>query len=246
MAHGRRLAKQQVFVKPHRFDVNLSEVATVIRRESPDVIALQEADGPSFWSGDFDHVERLADLTGYGHCFRGEHKCLRIGSKRTASGTAILSRHPLHEAVSHRFPRVLTGRKGFVVATVQLPGSHGHVVDVVSVHLDFLRKRVRRRQILAMARELASRTNPLIILGDMNCWWARRNDALSLLVERLGVHPCRPEAVDLATFPSRKPLRRLDWVLLSPHLEFGHYEILTDRVSDHLAVLAEVRLVPAA
>jgi len=245
VAHGRKLARQQLFVRPHRFHANLHEVARVIRREAPDVIALQEADGPSFWSGDFDHVERLADLTGYGHCFRGEHHRVRLGSRSVSTGTALLSRHPLDAPASHIFPRApITGRKGFVVATLRLPG--GQAVDVVSVHLDFLRKRLRRRQILAMERELTRRENPLIILGDMNCWWRRRNDALGMLVERLGVRPCRPEAEDLATFPSRRPRLRLDWVLLSPGLEFGHYAILADRVSDHLAVLAEVRLRPAA
>jgi endonuclease/exonuclease/phosphatase family metal-dependent hydrolase len=135
--------------------------------------------------------------------------------------------------------------KGFVVATVALPGGVGGEVDVVSVHLDFLRKRTRREQILLMAEELGERTNPLIVLGDMNCWWDRRNDALALLVDALGVRACEPEARRHATFPSRRPRWRLDWVLISPELEFASHVVVEDRVSDHLGVVAEVELAAA-
>jgi len=244
VAHGRKLAKQQLFVRRHKFHANLTDVAALLRRESPHVVALQEADGPSFWSGDFHHVERLADLAGYDHHFWGKHNSARIGQRRLSSGTALLSRVPLEAPASHRFARTLpTPRKGFVVATLPVGG---RPVDVVSVHLDFLRKAARRQQILAMERELARRGNPLIVLGDMNCWWRRRNDALRLLVERLDIHPCQPEAKELATFPSRRPRFRLDWILISPELEFASYATVADRVSDHLGVVAEVRLKLAA
>jgi endonuclease/exonuclease/phosphatase family metal-dependent hydrolase len=247
LAHGRKLAKQQLFVRGRHFHANLLDVAAVLRREAPHVVALQEADGPSFWSGDFHHVERLADLAGYDHHYWGRHNRARIGKRELASGTALLSKVPLEGASSHRFARTPpTPRKGFVIATLPLPDDGGRAVDIVSVHLDFLRKTVRRKQILAMEQRLAERQNPLIVLGDMNCWWRRRNDALPLLVQKLNVHPCRPEADELATFPSRRPRFRLDWILISPELEFTSYDIVADPVSDHLGVVAEVRMRPAA
>ena len=247
VAHGRMLARQQIFVRRHKFPLNLSRVAAVFRREAADVVALQEADGPSFWSGGFHHVDRLASLAGYDHHFWGEHNSVRFGRRQVSCGTALLSRHPLHGPASFVFePTPPVGRKGFVVATLPLPGTRGCRVDVVSVHLDFLRKASRRRQILEMEQALADRANPLIILGDMNCWWRRRNDALKLLVERLNVYPCRPEDKELATFPSRRPILRIDWILISPELEFASYGIVGDQVSDHLGVVADVRMSPAA
>lgn len=39
----------------------------VITRENPHVVALQEADGPSFWSGKFNHVDYLARTGGYSY-----------------------------------------------------------------------------------------------------------------------------------------------------------------------------------
>lgn len=247
VAHGRRLAPTQVFVRSHRFRENLTRVATVLRREAPHVIALQEADGPSFWSGQFHHVEHLAELTGYQHHFWGEHHKRQFGRRKVSIGTALLSQLPLQDTMSFAFERwPLRGRKGFVVASLPFPAAPAKTVDVVSVHLDFLLKRARRQQIREMARELARRRNPLIVLGDLNCWWTRRNDAIHLLTDVLGVRPCEPEADWLATFPSVRPKLRLDWILISPGLEFGHYQVVADRVSDHLGVVAEIHATPAA
>ncbi len=241
VAHGRRLAPNQVLVRAHRFRENLTRVAGIVRREAPHVLALQEADGPSFWSGRFHHVEHLAELSGYEHHFWGEHHARSLGKRRISIGTALLSQVPLGNPASFAFERpALRARKGFVVATLPFPAARAGAVDVVSVHLDFLLKRVRRRQVHEMARELAQRRNPLIILGDLNCWWERRNDAVQLLMDTLGVRTCQPEANHLATFPSLRPRLRLDWIFVSPELDFGHYRVVADRVSDHLGVVAEI------
>jgi len=247
VAHGRRLAPTQVFVRARRFRENLTRVAAVLRREAPHVIALQEADGPSLWSGRFHHVEHLAEVSGYAHHFWGEHHTRQVGKRKVSIGTALLSRLPLGNPESFTFKRwPLRGRKGFVVATLPFPATPTRAVDVVSVHLDFLLKKLRRTQIREMAGELADRQNPLIILGDMNCWWERRNDAVHLLADVLGVRTCQPEAEHLATFPSLRPRLRLDWIFVSPELDFGHYRVVADRVSDHLGVVAEILASPAA
>jgi endonuclease/exonuclease/phosphatase family metal-dependent hydrolase len=43
----------------------------------------------------------------------------------------------------------------------------------------------------------------------------------------------------MVTFP--KTGRRLDWILVSPQLEFADHRILDDPISDHYAVVAEIR-----
>jgi endonuclease/exonuclease/phosphatase family metal-dependent hydrolase len=35
---------------------------------------------------------------------------------------------------------------------------------------------------------------------------------------------------------------RLDWILISEELDFAAYETLPDRLSDHLAVVADLRV----
>ena len=59
VAHGRKLATHQALLSPMTVRRNLEEIASLLRESRADVVALQEADGPSAWSGNFDHVETL-------------------------------------------------------------------------------------------------------------------------------------------------------------------------------------------
>lgn len=242
IAHGRRNSPHQALLRRRAFERNLAEIAALLRREAPEVVALQEAEGASLWSGRFDHVERLAELAGYRYRLRGEHVCFWRNRRRICYGCALMSRIPLAEAVSRRFRRSLpTPTKGFVAAALRHPEQRAGGVRVASVHLDFARKRVRAGQIEALARELAGPAGPLIVMGDFNCQWEGREETLKRLAARLGLRPYKPKIMELATFPSRRPRKRLDWILASPELEFVAYRVLPDRLSDHLAVVAEVK-----
>ncbi|TET39041.1 MAG: hypothetical protein E3J72_01445 [Planctomycetota bacterium] len=244
VAHGRGLSMQpvkQFFEDRETIESNLTEIAKLISRESPDVVALQEADGPSFWSGDFNHVDFIAKRAGYEHSFRGEHMCTGIGSRKLSYGTALLSRFPLSQQNSFRFARSLpTPRKGFVVAEVTMPGPGNLQVDVVSVHLDFLRKGARERQISLMIKKLSERKKRLIVMGDMNHTWEGRENNLRILAEKLNLKAFKPAEPGMSTFPSKEPKKCLDWILILQELEFVSYRVLSDKVSDHLGIMAEV------
>jgi endonuclease/exonuclease/phosphatase family metal-dependent hydrolase len=246
VAHGRGLSMQpikQFFEDRETIESNLTGIAELISRESPGVVALQEADGPSFWSGDFNHVDFIAKRAGYEHSFRGEHMCAGIGSRKLSYGTAMLSRFPLSQRNSFRFARSLpTPRKGFVVAAVTVPGPGDLQVDVVSVHLDFLRKGARREQISLMVEKLSGRKRPLIIMGDMNHTWEGKENNLRILAGKLNLKAYKPAGPGMSTFPSREPQKRLDWILISRELEFVSYRVLSDKVSDHLGIISEVKV----
>jgi hypothetical protein len=49
VAHGRKLATHQALLSPATVRKNLEEIASVLRESRADVVALQEADGPSAW-----------------------------------------------------------------------------------------------------------------------------------------------------------------------------------------------------
>ena len=57
LAHGRGEAFHQLFQKSTTIIQNLDEISAMLKREQADVVALQEADAPSFWSGNFHHVD---------------------------------------------------------------------------------------------------------------------------------------------------------------------------------------------
>lgn len=222
IAHGRAAGFHQALLSGDRIRANLDSIASTFA--GVDVVALQEVDGPSLWSGRFDHVRYLAERSGIADTYRGSH-VNRLGLDY---GTALLSRRPLADPRSVAFaPSFPTPRKGFVVATVDLDGAP---VDVVSLHLDFSRASVRARQLAELAATLKERARPAIVMGDFNC---PDVDAAAL-----GLTAYRPDAPDLATFPAFRA--RLDWILLSRGLDFAGYSVLPAGLSDHQAVVAEV------
>ena len=238
LAHARGRAIHQALVRRANIERNLERVAAVLRREGPHLVALQEADGFSAWSGRFDHVAYLARLAEFPFYVHGDH----FRRRKHVSGTALLSRLPIVDSASLRFSRSLpTPRKGLVLGRSPLPGRPDLQVEVAAVHLDFLRPRVRRRQVRQIIERLAASGEPRIIMGDFNCQWSGRDESLRLLARELDLFPCHTAARGLATFPRLR--RRLDWILVSPHFEFLEYRTLPDRLSDHRAVVAVLKVV---
>ena len=239
VAHGRKDGTHQLLQSTATIRAHLDDIARVLSRVSPDVAALQEADGPSFWSGNFDHVAYLAEESSFGYFVRGEH----VSGMKLSYGTALVSGLPLENARSVTFaPSPPTPAKGFLVATVEwpLPSGQSSRVDIVAVHLDFSRQSARDSQVDEIVRALSPRRRPLIIMGDFNCSWTGEEPTLRTLAEKLGLRAFRPEqpSAQLVTFPARQ--RRLDWILISSELEFVSCEVLPDVLSDHRAVVSEI------
>ena len=244
IAHGRNQAASQLLLEKEDIEQNIKAIARVLKKTNADVVALQEADGPSGWSGNFDHIELLAREAGYPWHYRANH----AESWLFSYGTAILSRLPVAETIQHTFnPSPPTFNKGFLLGRVNWINDNeagsAQAVDVVSVHLDFSRQRVRDEQIAEMAQVLEDRESPMIILGDFNSEWHAEESVVKRLAEKTGMSVFKPNADDLYTYNSS---RRYDWILISDKLAFVRYEVLPDMISDHLAVLAEIKLRTAA
>ena len=240
IAHGRNQTANQLLLNRADIEQNIIEIANVLERINADVVALQEADGPSVWSGNFDHIEVLAKRAGYPWHHRAEH----AKSWLFNYGTAILSRIPVDEIMQHTFePSPPTLNKGFLLSTIRWSdnGQEGEPVsvDIVSVHLDFSRRSVRDKQIAELSQALSGRGNPMIILGDFNSEWFAEDSVVKRLADESGMLVYRPFADNLQTYNADN---RYDWILISSELEFVHYEVVPDRVSDHLAVVADVIL----
>jgi len=236
IAHGRKLATHQALLSPGRLRANLQEIGEVLRRSEASVVALQEADGPSVWSGNFDHVETLARIGGHDHFYRGDHN--PFGGTNLTSGTALLSEYGLRDIESQRFEVSWRDTKGFVVSAVE-PRGWGGEVDVVSLHLEPFMPGQRRRQIHQLCEAVLPRRRPLVVLGDFNCSWSEESRRLRPLTDTLGLRPYQPYR-KAPTYPAKRPWRRLDWILISPELDFVDYHTLPNPVSDHLGVVADI------
>lgn len=236
LAHGRSTGFHQAFLRRATIQRNLDAVAEVLLREDPDVVAFQEADGPSAWSGRFDHVRYLAERAGFSHHMRGTH----MSAPRTRYGTAIAARLPLADPLSVTFaPSPPTFSKGFVVSTVLHPALPDRPVDVVSVHLDFARPGVRKRQIETLIETLRGRDRLMVVLGDFNTRWDARERTLRRLAAALEIEAHAPDE-PMVTFPFHGT--RLDWIFASRGIEFVDHRVLPDTVSDHRPVFARIRL----
>jgi len=231
IAHGRGEGFHQLLQNGAEAQSNLDAIATLLKQQHPDIAALQEADGPSYWSGDIDHVEYLAMQGEFSHYVRANH----VNGYGLFYGTAFVSnlemKHP--EAITFE-PELSMVPKGFVVATVPWPGEPCVELDVVSVHLDFSSEAIRRRQAAELVDILRARNRPMVVMGDFNTRWDVENSALHLITQELGLSPYKPEQTGLETFARFG--HRLDWVL------FYSYNVINDKISDHRAVVAELAL----
>ena len=237
LAHGRGDSFHQLLLDDAETLGNLHEISGLLRSERPDVVALQEADAPSFWSGDLDHIAYLADTGQYNQHVHGRH----ADGVGVAYGTALLSTLELEAAEAITFdPAYSLTPKGFVVSTINWPSAPGIEVDVVSVHLAFSSESARRKQATELITVLRQRNRPVIIMGDLNSDWQDGQSSVRYLSEALGLEVYLPGQPGLETFPVMN--RRLDWILASGDFEFRSYRRLPDVVSDHRAVVAELVL----
>lgn len=205
---------------------NLARIAALASRY--DIVALQEADAGSLRTGGVNQVEHIAELAGFRHWHAGVTRDLRPFARHSLG---CLSRWPLDPVVMHALPGLLPGRGALAVEI--RPSDHEHLRLVIA-HLA-LGERVRRRQLAYLAGLVAGRADT-IVLGDLNCerheWEAL--DAMRASALR-AVH-------DAPTWPSWRPARSLDHILVSPGIDVLCASVLEERLSDHLPVAVDVRL----
>jgi endonuclease/exonuclease/phosphatase family metal-dependent hydrolase len=237
IAHARATGSSQLLQTNMQARFNLYQIAQVVKRESPDVVAFQEIDHDSVWNGSFHHGEFIARLADYPHVYGGAH----VSGNYLNYGTALMTRQSLVGSQSVVFEKPIGRRgKGFVVSSINWPEAQGMHVDLVSVHLDFLTTAKRRAEIDRLISVVAARDRPRIVMGDFNTGYDEPG-LIPYLTDRLELHTWQPEK-HAVTYPVLK--RRLDWVLVSHDFEFLDHKVLPDTISDHHAVIAEVTIKP--
>lgn len=236
IAHGRGTSAHQLLLSRTAVQKNLDRIAELLISENPAFVGLQEVDQLSRWNGSFDHIRYLAKRAQYRSSAFGPH----MTRLRLRYGAALLSRSMLHTATSGTFYNGLRPLppKGFLSAETTLGSSRPF--QIVSVHLDFLQRRIRSHQIQTLIQYLSQHSLPTIILGDFNCEWHSPDSAIQTLCQELSLSTFEPESTQLATFPLRT--KRWDWIFVSDHFEFLDYRSLEGAFSDHLPVIATLKL----
>lgn len=216
--------------------LDLPRIARVISDQKPDLVALQEVDRKTRRTRDVDQPAQLARLTGMNAAFgRG------IDFEGGGYGNAVLSRFRIETTEVHRLPlKEGEERRCALVVTVR-PWEAGPQVVFVATHLNHRDEAERVREVEEIQRVLADERRPTILAGDLNSRPATppvQKFSGAWLDAALSA---KPESA--FTFPSDKPVRRIDYVLLRPATAWRVVETLVVNepvASDHRPVLAAV------
>ena len=191
-----------------------------------DLVALQEADGGSLRSGYVNQVEHLAHLGAFPYWYQQLNRNL---GRFAQHSNGVLSRLKPQLLEDHPLPGP-AGRGAILVRF----GEGEDALIVVMMHLA-LGAKTRALQ-LGYIRELIGGYRHQVLMGDMN---THATDLLEHSPLRdLGLVAPQVEA----TFPSWRPQRCLDHILLSSSLTLERVEVLAQPISDHLPVAVEIRL----
>lgn len=214
-------------VLPHaqRF-TNLDRIAHLI--SDYDIVGLQELDAGSLRSGYVNLAEYLSDNSGIPFWYDQTNRKL---GRFASHSMGMLSRFSPTEIVEHRLPGRIPGRGALFIRY----GSRQDSLVVLIIHLA-LGKRARFRQ-LDYISEIVNEYRHVILMGDLNC----RSDSAE--VEYLINRTLLSEPFhDVCTFPSWRPERNIDHILVSPTLKVDHVKALNYSLSDHLPVEMQISL----
>lgn len=217
-------------VLPHnkRFH-NLDRIAQVAR--DYDIVGLQEVDAGSLRSGFVNLTEYVADRAEMPFWYDQINR--RVGRiARHALG--VVSRFQCSEIIEHRLPGAIPGRGALSIRF----GSEADSLVVFILHLA-LGRRARLRQ-LEYVSEIVNEYRHVILMGDLN--FPSQSAEMDFLIERtLMTEPTH----GLNTFPSWRPNRNIDHILVTPTLRVDDVQVLNHPVSDHLPLAMSITLPPS-
>ena len=224
---------------PSRQDyIDVKAIAQVIRRQRPDLVALQEVDVHTKRSGSMlNEAEDIAAQTGMQVYF-----AKAIDHDGGDYGVAILSKFPLSNSQNHKLPTA-AGTKGEprVMATAIISLRGGKKIVFACTHLDAQKADTNRvLQINAIAEILSREQLPVIIGGDFN---ATSDSRVITVLDKFMTRTCVNDCA--FTIPVLHPDKTIDFIASTSSAKLtavSHRVIPETYASDHLPVIAEIHM----
>ena len=186
-----------------------------------DVACLQEIDLGGLRNGFKSHVDQFSELTGLKyHCSQTNR---RLG-KLSLHGNMILSKTPLNLILDSPLPGKISGR-GVIAAEID-------GIVIANAHLS-LGIEDQLKQLAFIDDQLKDHPN-IVLCGDFN---TTPLDKPLRALNEMGWHWCRD---DTPTFPSWKPQKNLDHILVKGNIT-ATAQVSDFDQSDHLPVIAEIQ-----
>lgn len=191
-----------------------------------DIVGLQEADPGSLRSGFTNQTHYLARRAGFAYW---SHQPNRSVGGVASSANGLLSRLEPVRVEDHPLPGRVKGR-GVLTASF---GQADSALTVAIAHLS-LGSQSRRRQLDFIA-ELLGKLPHAVLMGDFNC--DPDCPEMQTLYRQTQL---QPPAHCVPTFPSWRPQRAIDHMLVTPALTIATMQALPAAHSDHLALSVEM------
>jgi endonuclease/exonuclease/phosphatase family metal-dependent hydrolase len=216
---------KHVLHHPQRFD-NLDRIAQLM--SAYDLVGVQEADAGSARSGFVNITQYLAASAGFPYW---DDQTNRRFGRFAKHSLGVLSRYKPTGITEHRLPGRIPGRGAMAIRF----GDGDESLVVLVVHLA-LSRRGRMSQ-LDYIGDLVNDYRHVVLMGDMNC--PSHSEEIEFLVNKtLMSEPLH----GMNTFPSWRPRRSIDHILVTPTVEVAKAEVLNYPLSDHLPISMEVVL----
>ncbi|CAI8823018.1 Endonuclease/exonuclease/phosphatase family protein [Methylococcus capsulatus] len=205
---------------------NLNRIAQLL--EPFDIAGLQEVDGGGMRSHNIVQTQYLAEHAGFAYWHNQVNR--RIG-RLALHSNGLLSR--IRPDFVHDYP--LPGMPGRGALLARFGRDPRNALYVCVAHLA-LSRRARLKQ-LRFISDLIGHLPYVVMMGDLNC--EPNTPELDLLLDATHLNDpvCR-----LKTFPSWRPHKMLDHILVTPSLRVNRLEVIDFACSDHLPVSMEVVL----
>lgn len=217
-------------------------IAQVIADCAADIVALQEIDVGRLRSGGIDQARVIAEKLGFTSHF---HPALRIADEQY--GDAVLTRYPSRLVKVGLLPGLRNlwpaEPRGAIWVEAMVGGAR---LQVINTHFG-LGPRERRAQAGALlGGDWVERCRPpYAVVGDLNS--VPRGFVYRSFAARLrDAHLAGTQGKPTATFPSRRPLLRIDHIFVSDDIEVSGAAVvrspLASVASDHLPLVARLRI----
>jgi endonuclease/exonuclease/phosphatase family metal-dependent hydrolase len=216
---------RHVLPHPQRLD-NLDRIASTI--QDCDIVGVQEADGGSIRSGFINLTEYLALQARFPWWYDQTNRDL---GKFAQNSLGILSRFVPSDIAELRLPGMIPGRGALAVKY----GQGDDALLVMIAHLS-LGRRARLRQ-LAYLAEVMEDARHVVFMGDFNC--EAESLEMNWMLARTNL---QAPACSSGTFPSWRPKRQIDHILVSPTLRVRDINVINLALSDHLPIVVNVEL----
>lgn len=206
--------------------INLNQIASLVREF--DLVGLQEVDGGSLRSGFINQTEYLARRAHFPHWYDQTNRNLGLIGQHSIS---FLSRLRPTEIVEHKLPGRIPGRGTLSVSFGE--GEDRLMLLIVHFALGRRARLAQIRYVGALVRQYPHTA----LMGDLN--FGSDSPEMELLLRLSGL---REPVHGLHTFPSWRPNRNIDHILVSRSMEIESVRTLNFPFSDHLPVAMEVVL----